>query len=76
MPASDLDAIDPAVSGSEVAHARAGSGVSALLILAVCLGFAVLVSAAVSIFVLTGDAWFGSTVEAFVAWFLSGAPAA
>jgi hypothetical protein len=75
MTASDLDAIDPALSGADIVDARAGSGVSALLILAVCLGFAVLVAAAVSVFVITGTAWFGSAAEAFVAWFMFGGPA-
>lgn len=72
MTASDLDAIDPALSGADIVDPRAGSGVSALLILAVCLGFAVLVAAAVSVFVITGTAWFGSAVEPFVAWVMFG----
>jgi hypothetical protein len=76
MTASDLDAIDPALSGADVADARAGSGMSVLLILALCIGFAVLASAAVSVFVITGTNWFGSAFEAFVAWFLYGTPVA
>jgi hypothetical protein len=70
MSLSDLEAIDPALSGDEVEAPRTNTGISALLILAICLSFAVIVSAAVSIFVLTGNAWFGSAVEPFFLFFI------
>jgi len=75
MTASDLDAIDPALSGADMVDARTGSGVSVLLILAICVGFAVLVAAAISVFMLTGSAWFGSALRPLAVWFLVGAAA-
>jgi hypothetical protein len=70
MSLSDLEAIDPALYGDEVEAPRANSSVSVLLILAICLSFAVIASAAVSVFVLTGNAWFGSAVEPFFLFFI------
>jgi len=76
MTASDLDAIDPAVSGSDVSPSSTGSGASALLIVVLCVALAVIVAAAVSVFIVTGNAWFGAALSRLFVAFLFGAPAA
>jgi hypothetical protein len=73
MALTDLDRIDPARAGSDVAGARVGSATSALLIIAICVSFAVIASAAASVVLLTGSAWFGSAVETLFVGFLFGA---
>jgi hypothetical protein len=65
----DLERIDPDVTGIDVPQSTATTGRTAVLIVIVSVCMAVVVAGAVSVFFLTGSAWFGTAVEPFFVYF-------
>jgi hypothetical protein len=64
-----LEVLDVDQVGTDVEEPESRAGSSALLILAVCVGMGLVFGFAFAIWLVVGNAWFGSSVPVLFEWF-------
>ena len=71
MSETDLDVLDVDRVGVDVVTPAAPAGSSAALLIAVCVGMGLVIGLVFAVWWSVGDAWFGQTAPAFLAYLIS-----